>query len=186
MQVDSGELHDGHTQSAEALLESRSIGRRMRAHNWTSFSAPRSLRCPPYWRLGDEAAPGADDIGKGGLGLPLPILNNGPWPLASSVPAVQRRRTMQAPAAPKPLVHGGHQPSRLERSIRALRHEAWIATSQPCGSVSLPVHGAVQQPQSVVDEVGVGSNAGQAWWPWRCPTTVLAAPTRRVARVCAA
>ena len=34
--------------------------------------------------------------------------------------------------------------------LRALRHETWIATSQPCGSVSLPFHGAVQQPQSVV------------------------------------
>jgi hypothetical protein len=32
---------------------------------------------------------------------------------------------------------------------RALRHEAWIATSQPCGSVSLPHYGGVQQPQSV-------------------------------------
>jgi transposase len=34
----------------------------------------------------------------------------------------------------------------------ALRHETWFAASQPCGSVSLPVHDAVQQPQSVVDE----------------------------------
>jgi hypothetical protein len=38
-------------------------------------------------------------------------------------------------------------------AIGALRHEAWIATSQPCGPVSLPPHGAAQQPQSVVDEV---------------------------------
>jgi hypothetical protein len=52
--------------------------------------------------------------------------------------------------------------------------------------VGLPVHGAVQQPQSVVDELGSGSSAGQAWWPWRSPTTVLAAQTRDVVRVCAA
>jgi hypothetical protein len=36
----------------------------------------------------------------------------------------------------------------------ALRHQAWIATSQPCGSVSLPPDAAVrQQAQAVVDEV---------------------------------
>ena len=43
----------------------------------------------------------------------------------------------------------------MDSGMKALRHETWIATSQPCGSVSLPVHGAVQQPQSVVDEVEV-------------------------------
>src|SRR5215207_10453000 len=48
MQVDSRELHDGHTQRAKELLESRAIGRRMRAHNCATpgCGGPRAGRCP--------------------------------------------------------------------------------------------------------------------------------------------
>src|SRR5215216_5838993 len=79
---------------------------------------------------GDEAAPGADDIGKRGLAA---------TPQSAMAACLLRTSSAASPVHAgflphrNPLVHGGHQPSHLERSIRG--HTALATTSDGDGRV---------------------------------------------------